>query len=264
MTDKTRRFNRSLRPVSTVSSRLMHRTARSCAPEDGKEIKNAENMSDRDILIRQMISLYRRKRTGIRRRDEPLSYKRRSGGPVKAERTVFLFLFSMLVLLASVSSMFASVSAYSTGMGIMEPETTWTGTDIFSWPLAIDGRITSGYGIRADPITGEEKMHSGIDIAAAAGTPVLAAAAGTVISADMTDSWGGGYGFHVMIDHGGGISTLYAHCSVLCVTAGQMVQKGEMIARVGSTGNSTGDHLHFEISIDGIRQDPLLFFVSVS
>ena len=72
-------------------------------------------------------------------------------------------------------------------------------------------------------------MHSGTDIAAASGTPVLAVAAGTVISADMTDSWGGGYGYHAVIDHGGSISTLYAHCSVLCVTAGQMVQKGEMI-----------------------------------
>ncbi|MBQ2085362.1 MAG: M23 family metallopeptidase, partial [Oscillospiraceae bacterium] len=109
---------------------------------------------------------------------------------------MFLFLFSLFVLHAVVSSMFASVSAYSSGMGIMEAETSWTGTDFFSWPLAIDGRITSGYGFRADPFTGEEKMHSGTDIAAASGTPVLAAAAGTVISADMTDSWGGGYGYH--------------------------------------------------------------------
>lgn len=264
MTGNIRHFNRSLRPVSAISSRLMHRTARSSVPEDGEDDNNREDPCYTDILRRQKFSFFRRNRVGIQRRYEPSSFKRRSAGPDKAERTVFLFLFTLFVLLAAVTSMFASVSAYSSGMGIMEAGTAWTGTDIFSWPLAVDGRITSGYGIRADPITGEEKMHSGTDIAAAAGTPVLAAAAGTVISADMTDSWGGGYGFHVMIDHGDGMSTLYGHCSVLCVNPGQYVQKGEMIARVGSTGNSTGDHLHFEISIDGIRQDPLLFFVSVS
>ena len=107
-------------------------------------------------------------------------------------------------------------------------------------------------------------MHGGIDIAAALGTPVLAAADGTVTAVNMNDPRGGGYGYYVKLDHGGDIATLYGHCSVICVINGQKVSRGEMIARVGSTGNSTGDHLHFEIRINGLKQDPLAYFVNNS
>lgn len=114
------------------------------------------------------------------------------------------------------------------------------------WPLPIAGMITSPQGYRTDPITGEISYHSGTDIAAPEGTPILAAADGTVTIANATDSWGGSYGYYVKIDHGGGLTTLYAHCSSICVTVGQQVQTGQLIAYVGHTGRATGNHLHFE------------------
>lgn len=115
------------------------------------------------------------------------------------------------------------------------------------WPLPVEGTITSPQGYRTDPITGEISYHSGTDIAVPEGTPILAAAAGTVTIANATDSWGGSYGYYVKIDHGGGVTTLYAHCSSICVTAGQQVQAGQVIANVGHTGRATGAHLHFEV-----------------
>lgn len=152
------------------------------------------------------------------------------------------------------------LGGYSSGIGIIPSDATWIGTGRYSWPLPVNGDITSGFGWRTDPFTGEQKFHGGIDIGVGAGTPIIAADAGTVTVANGVDSWGGGYGFYVMIDHGGGDETLYAHCSSICVRYGQTVQKGEVIAYVGSTGNSTGNHLHFEIRINGDKTDPMGYF----
>ena len=115
------------------------------------------------------------------------------------------------------------------------------------WPLPVAGTITSPQGYRTDPITGEISYHSGTDISAPEGTPILAAADGTVTIANATDSWGGSYGYYVKIDHGGGLTTLYAHCSSICVTVGQQVLTGQVVAYVGQTGRATGPHLHFEV-----------------
>ena len=114
------------------------------------------------------------------------------------------------------------------------------------WPMPVAGTITSPQGYRTDPITGEISYHSGTDIAVPEGTPILAAADGTVTVANALDSWGGSYGYYVKLDHGSGLTTLYAHCSSICVTAGQQVKAGEVIAYVGQTGRATGPHLHFE------------------
>lgn len=119
------------------------------------------------------------------------------------------------------------------------------------WPLPVAGTITSPQGYRTDPITGEISYHSGTDIAVPEGTPILAAAAGTVTIANATDSWGGSYGYYVKIDHGGGLTTLYAHCSSICVTANQRVQAGQVVGYVGKTGRATGSHLHFEVHQNG-------------
>ena len=135
------------------------------------------------------------------------------------------------------------------------------GTGIFSWPLPVGGTITSQFGHRADPFTGEVSYHSGTDISAQGGTPILAAADGTVTTANATDPWGGSYGYHIILDHGGGLETLYAHCSAICVVPGQTVQKGEVIGYVGRTGRATGDHLHLEVRVNGNRVDAMGYFV---
>ena len=134
------------------------------------------------------------------------------------------------------------------GGEILEPGSDTTLADgALQWPLPVAGTITSPQGYRTDPITGEISYHSGTDITVPEGTPILAAADGTVTVANALDSWGGSYGYHVKLDHGGGLTTLYAHCSSICVTVGQQVKAGQVIAYVGHTGRATGPHLHFEI-----------------
>ena len=115
--------------------------------------------------------------------------------------------------------------------------------------------VTSNYGYRVHPISGEKDYHTGADIALPEGTDILAAQTGTVTFAAEN----GGYGLMVIIDGGDGIVTKYAHCSVLLVNTGQTVQAGDAIARIGSTGNSTGPHLHFEVLKDGQYLNPLYF-----
>lgn len=147
------------------------------------------------------------------------------------------------------------------GGEIMDPNTDWEGIGIFQWPLPQSYTITSLFGYREDPFTGEIAYHGGTDIAAPGGTPILAAADGTVSIANGTDSWGGSYGYHVKIGHADSFETLYAHCSSICVTEGQQVKQGEVIAYVGTTGSSTGNHLHFEVRQNGERMDALRFFM---
>ena len=124
-------------------------------------------------------------------------------------------------------------------------------TGSFVWPVR--GRISSPFGRRVHPITGKVRNHSGIDIALPQGNPVVAAQSGKVIHS----GWINGYGYTVIIDHGGGISTLYGHNSALTVRAGQSVKRGEQIARVGSTGLSTGPHVHFEVRQNGVAVNPM-------
>lgn len=133
---------------------------------------------------------------------------------------------------------------------------SFVGTGIFAWPLTVDGTITSYFGTRTDPITGEISTHGGTDIAAPQGTPILAAADGTVVAA----TWHNGYGYYVKIKHNNTYSTLYGHCSELRVSAGQKVKQGQLIAKVGSTGYSTGLHLHYEVIQNGVRVDALRYY----
>ena len=153
------------------------------------------------------------------------------------------------------------LGGYVSGGGhIIDPNTNWEGTGIFQWPLPQSYTITSWFGYRADPFTGEIDYHSGTDIGAPGGTPILAAADGTVTIANGIDSWGGGYGYYIKVRHNDTYETLYAHCSSICVVAGQEVKQGEVIGYVGTTGNSTGNHLHFEVWQNGQRTDALSFF----
>lgn len=144
-------------------------------------------------------------------------------------------------LKASISSSLSSSS-----------NSVYTGGE-FCWPAPSYVRISSPYGYRIHPIFGTKKFHSGVDLAAPGGSNILAATDGVVKMA----GWNGGYGNCVIVDHGGGISTLYGHAQRLCVTKGQTVTRGQVIAKVGTTGNSTGNHLHFEVLINGKTTDPM-------
>ena len=146
------------------------------------------------------------------------------------------------------------------GGELMNPDSTRIPTGTLQWPLPVAGTITSQFGHRVDPITGEVSSHTGTDIACAEGTPILAAADGTVTVANGLDSWGGSYGYYIQINHGGGLETLYAHCSSICVTTDQQVQAGQVIGYVGHTGRATGSHLHLEVHVNGSRTDAMRYF----
>lgn len=125
-------------------------------------------------------------------------------------------------------------------------------TGSMMWPCPSSKRVTSDYGPRTSPINGASSNHKGIDIGAAYGADIVAADGGTVLVATYSSS-GGNY---VIIDHGGGLCTVYMHASSLTVSAGQTVSKGQVIAKVGSTGISTGNHLHFGVTLNGVYVSP--------
>jgi murein DD-endopeptidase MepM/ murein hydrolase activator NlpD len=125
------------------------------------------------------------------------------------------------------------------------------GTGDMMWP--VNGPVVSPYGYRIHPILGYRKLHTGMDFAVGYGTPIHASDSGTVIYA----TWMGGYGNVIIVDHGRGISSLYAHQSSLAVGTGTRVTRGQVIGYVGSTGFSTGPHLHFEIRVNGTPVDPM-------
>jgi len=143
----------------------------------------------------------------------------------------------------------AAAGGQSAGQG---SSYTWVqGTGQLGWPVS--GEITSPYGYRVHPIWGTTIYHSGIDIGVDEGTPVHAADSGVIV----WSGWMGGYGYAVVIDHGNGLSTLYGHNSELAVDEGQSVSKGQVVAYAGSTGNSTGPHVHFEVRENGDPVDPM-------
>lgn len=125
-----------------------------------------------------------------------------------------------------------------------------------SWPVPGHFSISSPFGTRADPFSGARAFHSGIDIPAPAGTPVVSAQRGTVVFS----GWLGGYGNAILIDHGGGLLSLYGHLNVRLVEQGASVESGQTIGLVGSTGRSTGPHLHFEIRLNGNFTDPIAHY----
>ena len=135
----------------------------------------------------------------------------------------------------------------------------YIGADGFCSPIGSgwERRVTSEFGNRVDPITGKRKGHGGMDLAVPTGTPIRTALPGTVTVSKYN---AGGYGYYVMIDHGDGLTTLYAACSKVDVNEGDPVKAGTPIAAVGSTGRSTGPHLHFEVRQDGVPQNPTVYF----
>ena len=130
----------------------------------------------------------------------------------------------------------------------------YIGADGFCSPIGAgwESRVTSEFGYRSDPFTGETRGHTGMDLAIPTGTPIRAALPGTVTAAQYHSS----YGYYVMVNHGNGLSTLYAHNSQLLVRVGQTVEAGDIVSLSGSTGRSTGPHLHFEVRVNGQRTNP--------
>ena len=123
---------------------------------------------------------------------------------------------------------------------------------MFKWPAPSYTKITSEFGNRMHPTLGVEKFHNGIDMAAPGGSPILAAYDGNVVAADYSNSMGN----YIMIDHGDGLYTIYMHASALYVSKGSFVTKGQNIAAVGTTGRSTGNHLHFSVRLNGSYVNP--------
>ncbi len=121
--------------------------------------------------------------------------------------------------------------------------------------VPVDGPVGSGFGVRSDPITGRAALHAGLDFPADVGTVIVAAAGGVVQSTE----WHPAYGQLLEIDHGRGLVTRYAHASAVLVRLGDVVKRGQRVAEVGSSGRSTGSHLHFEVLVDGVPQDPARF-----
>lgn len=139
--------------------------------------------------------------------------------------------------------------------GLTLSDEPFIGKEGFCSPLGKkwSNMVTSEFGYRKDPFTGKKKGHSGLDMGAPKGTAIRSALGGTVYVVRYSTT---GYGYHVMVDHGGGFITLYAHCSKVLVSEGQRIKAGDKIAEVGSTGRSTGNHLHFEVRINGQKQNP--------
>ena len=129
---------------------------------------------------------------------------------------------------------------------------------VLAWPVPGYTKITSNYGMRVHPITGQYKLHTGVDISAPIGANFVAANDGIVTKAEYNTA----YGNMVIIDHGGGISTLYAHGSEILVTVGQTVKRNDPILKVGSTGYSTGPHAHFEVRINGVVTNPIEYITN--
>ena len=136
-------------------------------------------------------------------------------------------------------------------------DTAYIGGEL-EWPVPGYTRIASKFAMRVHPITGQYKLHTGVDIGAPEGANFVAANDGIVVKAELNAA----YGNMVIIDHGGGISTLYAHGSAILVEVGQSVKRGDSILKVGSTGYSTGPHAHFEVRINGVATDPLPYITN--
>ncbi|WP_294637487.1 M23 family metallopeptidase [uncultured Aquabacterium sp.] len=124
----------------------------------------------------------------------------------------------------------------------------------------VNGPVGSGFGFRSDPFTGRPALHTGLDYPADVGTPIMAAAGGVVVSAGPHPQ----YGLLIEIEHGKGLLTRYAHTSKMLVKQGDIVKRGQQVAEVGNTGRSTGPHLHFEVLVEGVQQNPAKFLAQVA
>jgi len=187
---------------------------------------------------------------------EPLS-KGASGGPLVALREVKPSAATLETLDTTMGDLQALSDRHADVFTLIESRLFEKRLDALMVPSSppVDGPIGSGFGFRADPFTGHAALHTGLDFPSDVGTPILAAAGGMVISAGPHPQ----YGQLVELDHGNGLVTRYAHTSRMMVKQGDLVKRGQKIAEVGTTGRSTGPHLHFEVLVEGVQQNPARF-----
>jgi|GEM_PF-2216459 len=178
----------------------------------------------------------------------------------QSHRTLFICIlagcFVGLFLILSFIPILTCLLLQGSTDATVPPENLVISNSGFCWPTPGYTTITSPYGYRIHPITGELKFHSGVDIGAKGGSPIVAVADGTVTISVYSSS----YGNYVEINHGHGLRTRYAHMSKRLCKVGDTVTQGETIGLVGSTGNSTGNHCHFEVRINGVTYDPMQYF----
>lgn len=155
-----------------------------------------------------------------------------------------------LTAYAAEDSAIQKLIADSTATPIAQPQPSEPSLLGYQWPVL--GTVTSGFGYRIHPVYGTTKLHSGLDVGAGQGTPISATSGGTVIFA----GWRGGYGNTVIVDHGLGLTSLYAHMSQIGLSEGVSVDRGDVVGLVGATGTATGNHLHFEIRLNGVATNP--------
>lgn len=202
--------------------------------------------SDLEVKEKELIAIQANQKTAKENLDIQKDEKQKVLSSVSQERKALEEALAELERAsAQLEAMIRQIQAGSSGEAL--------GTGVFVRPTP--GNITSPYGMRWHPILKQHKMHTGVDIGASMGTSIVAADSGTVIFA----GWMNGYGNTTVIDHGGGISTLYAHQSKFTVGKGATVNKGQEIGKVGSTGWSTGPHLHFEVRINGVHTNPMAY-----
>jgi len=152
---------------------------------------------------------------------------------------------------------FAEINSEILALAMQGIDTKYIGGEL-AWPVPGYTRVSSKYGMRTHPITGVYKLHTGVDISAPTGANFIAVNDGIVIKAGYNSA----YGNMIIVDHGGGVSTLYAHGSEILVQVGQIVKRGEAVLKVGSTGYSTGPHAHFEVRLNGIVTDPMPYITN--
>lgn len=231
-----------------------------------KEFKRLKAAADREAsLVRTVRNEVKRRRDTVVEEEKGLAVERANREVLfqqalteqSAEATVLAeiqarkgeFEARMLALQHESSSITQFLRDTQNGQGA-----TPAGKGILTAPIP-GARLSSRFGPRTHPIYGDVRIHTGLDYASPSGTPIRAAKEGTVVSSGVR----GGYGSTIMIDHGGSLATLYAHQSQLLVASGTKVTRGQVIGLVGSTGNSTGPHLHFEVRASGAPVDPLLY-----
>lgn len=244
-----------LKTVVEVQSRAVRRyTVRRDATDVLRASVEAQKdaaMRQRNVVVNRLADLEAVRAERQRVRDELATEEARHAELLEEVRRRRAEFEAEIATLKAESS---TVSALLKGLAAWPVGTSAVGSGAMTTPLP-GSPFSSVFGPRLHPIFGTVRMHEGLDFAAASGTPIRSAAAGTVVAAGMR----GGYGNATIIDHGGGLATLYAHQSELFVTAGSAVAAGQVIGAVGSTGFSTGPHLHFEVRRSGTPVDPLLY-----